>query len=314
MEKAIIVAIVSFIVATVGGKLLIPVLHRFKFGQTIREEGPAWHASKGGTPTMGGIMFILSSTVALLIAQPNKTAVAVMVCALLYALIGFVDDFIKVVLKRNLGLTSAQKFLAQIVVALLFIAFLYWQGMLPTALKIPFGGYVDFGLFTVPFAMFVLLATTNSVNLTDGLDGLAGTTSLIVTIFFAALTSIFGEGGISLYMIAIAAGLVGFLIYNHHPAKVFMGDTGSLFLGGALGAAAIAVGAEWYLVIAGFVFLFETLSVIIQVAYKRKTGKKFFKMTPIHHHFEMCEMRETQIVLLFSAVTLACCLLAYFAI
>ncbi len=315
MEKGILVAVVSFLIALIGGKLLIPVLHRLKAGQSIREGAPESHAVKAGTPTIGGLMFILSSTVALLVVKPNKVAVAVMICALLYGLIGFVDDFIKVVLKRNLGLTSLQKFSAQVAVAVLFIGYLYWQNMLPTALKIPFAGYVDFGLFTVPLAIFVLLATSNSVNLTDGLDGLAGTTSLIVSIFFAAVTSIFGEETLSLYMIAIAAGLVGFLIYNHYPAKVFMGDTGSLFLGGALSAASIAVGAEWFLVIAGFIFLFETLSVIIQVGSARlRKGKRVFKKTPIHHHFEECHWKETKIVLLFSAITLVCSLIAYFGI
>ena len=316
MERYILAALVSFAVSAASGPILIPLLHRLKAGQSIREVGPSWHAGKSGTPTMGGIMFILSTLIATLVLYWNDPmALSVMICAVLFGVIGFADDFIKVVLKRNLGLTSLQKFSAQAALTVGYLLFLWKMEWLPTALKIPFGGEVDFSVWVIPFAAFVLLGTVNSVNLTDGLDGLAGTTSLIVSVFFAYVTYRLGEGGVTGVMIAVAAGCLGFLIYNHYPAKVFMGDTGSLYLGGALGAAAIAVGAEWFLVIAGAVFLLETLSVILQVGYFKLThGKRIFKMTPIHHHFEMCNMKETKVVLLFSVFTIVCCMIAFFGI
>ena len=332
MKIYVWMALLSFAITVALCPILIPILHRLKFGQPILEDAPDAHKKKQGTPTMGGVTFILGAAIAagafFMILPGNATlTLSVLVCALFFGIIGIADDLIKITKKHNEGLTAKQKFGAQAAVAIAFMIFLYAKNLLATRLLIPFLGSVDFGIFTLPFAVFVLLAMVNSVNLTDGLDGLASTTSLIVSVFFASLCYRSGEGGVCGFLIALSAGLVGFLIFNHYPAKVFMGDTGSLFLGGALGAAAIAVGGEWFLVITGLVFLCETLSVIIQVTYFKATrqkdekgkpipgtGKRIFKKTPLHHHFEEIGMKETKVVCLFSAFTLLCCLISYFGI
>ena len=328
-----LMALLSFAITTVLCPVLIPLLRRMKFGQPILEEAPEEHKKKQGTPTMGGVTFILGSVLstAVFFAMLGGTArvsLAVLLCALLFGVIGISDDLIKIRRKHNEGLTAKQKFGAQAVVAIGFLAYLYGRGLLVTELMLPFMKHpVSFGIFTLPFAVFVLLAMVNSVNLTDGLDGLASTTALVVAVFFAYLCYHEGESGVCGFLIALAAGLVGFLLFNHYPAKVFMGDTGSLFLGGALGAAAVSIGGEWFLVITGLVFLCETLAVIIQVTYFKATrqrdadgkpipgtGKRIFRKTPLHHHFEECGMKETKVVWIFSTFTLICCIIAYFAI
>ena len=326
-------ALIAFGITALLCPVLIPVLRRFKFGQPILEEAPEEHKKKQGTPTMGGVTFIVATTVttlAFFALLPGTAALtgSVLLSAILFGVIGVADDSVKIIKKHNEGLTAKQKFGAQAAVAIAFLIFLYQTHLLVTALLIPFVKTpVEFGIFAVPFAVFVLLAMVNSVNLTDGLDGLASTASLIVSVFFAYLCYRLGEGGVCGFLIAVAGGLVGFLIFNHHPAKLFMGDTGSLFLGGALGAAAVSVGCEWFLVITGLIFLLETLSVIIQVTYFKLTrqrdasgkripgtGKRIFKKTPLHHHFEECGMKESKVVCLFSAFTLLCCIIAYFGI
>ena len=319
-------ALVSFFLSALLGKILIPVLHRLKFGQTIRDDGPAWHKSKQGTPTMGGLIFMLASAVALvaavLVSQfflPIKlfsdswsdAAKTKLVAGVLLALcsggIGFLDDYIKVVKKRNLGLTSIQKLLAQLLVGAGYAVSVYMSG--GTAVEVPFIGLVDFGIWFIPFAVFVVVAALNAVNLTDGIDGLCGSVSLIVCLFFLTVSGQYiGQG---LTAAAVAGAIAGFLLWTLHPAKVFMGDTGSLFLGGALAALAFGINQPILLVPVGLVYIAETLSVMLQVTYFKLThGKRLFKMSPLHHHFEMCGWSENKIVVVFSVVTLLGCGLA----
>ncbi len=307
--------IISFIISAVCEPFLIPFLRKLKFGQTILEDGPSWHGKKQGTPTMGGIAFILSSVLASLIFVRDLRGGAILLCGVLFGVIGFIDDYIKVVKKQNKGFSASQKFLAQTVVSLAYALFLYLQ-FGQTETRIPFIGInLDLGIFYIPFVMLVLLATTNSANLTDGLDGLAASIGSLVALFFAlACVSLTGHTDGSVIAGALAGGLLGFLIYNAYPAKVFMGDTGSLFIGGMIAAVAISAGLELFIIISAFIFLFEALSVIIQVAVYKKTKKRVFKMAPVHHHFEMCGWKETKVVAVFSVITLALCTICYIAL
>ena len=305
--------IISFVISAIVQPVLIPFLRRLKFGQTILEDGPTWHEKKQGTPTMGGIGFILALVGASLFFVRDLKSGAILLCGVLFGLIGFVDDYIKVVKKRNKGFSAKQKFLAQTVVSFAYAAFLYFA-FEQTATKIPFTDIsLDLGIFYIPFVMLVLLATTNSANLTDGLDGLAASVGCIIAIFFALATAGLESAGSEISG-ALAGGLLGFLIYNAYPAKVFMGDTGSLFIGGIISAVAISAGMELFIIIAAFVFLFEALSVIIQVGVYKKTKKRVFKMAPVHHHFEMCGWKETKVVAVFSLVTLVLCAICYIAL
>lgn len=305
---------ISFILAAVLGFVLIPLLHRLKFGQSIRDEGPAWHQKKSGTPTMGGIIFIIATLCAMLLAVRDVKAVAVMGCALLFGVIGFADDYIKICKKRNLGLTAAQKFVAQIVAATAFMLFVMVRGENADIL-VPFTDFrLDLGIFYLPLNIILMVGIVNSVNLTDGLDGLAGFSSLAVAVFFAFFAKNAGQDEIAVLMAALAGGVAGFLIYNIYPARVFMGDTGSLFLGGIISAAAVYLGFQIMLIICCMVFIFETLSVMIQVTSFKLTGKRVFKMSPIHHHFEMCGFKETKIVFMFTALTVILCMIAYISV
>ncbi len=310
----------SFAVAALMGPKLIPFLHKLRFGQEIREEGPRWHQKKAGTPTMGGFMFICGTAAAVIatavIAAVKGNADAVLMkgalmtaAALGFGAIGFIDDFIKVVKKRNLGLTSIQKLLLQVILSAAYIFALDKMGQLDTSVAIPFTriSFVMPVWLYVIFAMFVVVGTVNAVNLTDGLDGLAASVTVVVSLYFAFTAFTLGESGALNFASAIAGGLLGFLIYNKYPAKVFMGDTGSLFLGGAMAVVAIGMRMPLYLIIAGFVYFAETLSVIIQVTSFKLTGKRVFKMSPIHHHFEMCGWSEKKIVMTFTAVTFVLC-------
>ena len=313
-------ALAGFLIAALLGKVLIPVLHRLKFGQTIREEGPAWHRAKQGTPTMGGMLFIIGSLAAALLAiiagqflLPVKvfsgTSLTLtklfggMLLALCCGAIGFVDDYIKVVKKRNLGLTASQKLFAQLLVAAGYAISLYMAG--GSRFYIPFFGLVDWGIWFVPFCMFVVVAMTNATNLTDGIDGLCGTVSFVATLFFLVLAGMLEYVGQGLLAAAFAGSLAGFLVWNLHPAKVFMGDTGSLFIGGLLCALAFGINQPFLLVPVGVVYIAENLSVLLQVGYFKLThGKRLFKMAPLHHHFEMCGWSEVKIVSVFSFITL----------
>ncbi|MBQ7718599.1 MAG: phospho-N-acetylmuramoyl-pentapeptide-transferase [Clostridia bacterium] len=307
----IISAVTGLIISAVLGYVMVPLLHRLKFGQSIREEGPKWHQKKSGTPTMGGIIFILSTLAATFAITRSFDALLIVGCALLFGLIGFTDDYIKVVKKRNLGLTAKQKFLAQLFIAAAFALLLMYKGLNADVL-LPFKNKsVSFGIWYMPFAVFVIVGTVNSVNLTDGLDGLASFITLAVSAFFVIIAKKAGFEGAAVACAALCGGLIGFLIYNVYPAKVFMGDTGSLFLGGFISAFAVRYGFELILIICGGVFVMETLSVIIQVTSFKLTGKRIFKMSPLHHHFEMCGFKETKIVALFTLVTVILCAVAY---
>lgn len=299
----IISFVLSFAITAIVVPLLIPFLKKLKFGQTILEDGPTWHAKKQGTPTMGGLGFMLALTAATLAVTRSEEAIFVVIVGLVFGVIGFIDDYIKVVKKRNKGFSASAKFLCQTVAS--FFAAVYMYIMHEQAVRIPFTQIkLDGGILYIPFVMFVFLATVNSVNLTDGIDGLASSVSAGCGLFFLAAASLLGYDGVAVCVAAMIGGVLGFLIYNFFPAKVFMGDTGSLFLGGILSAAAVRMGLEFSLIIAGMVFLAETMSDIIQVAYYKKTKKRIFKMAPLHHHFEMCGWKETKIVGVFTLVTL----------
>ncbi len=312
--KVLMAGAIGLVITAVTVPLLIPFLRRLKFGQSILEDGPSWHSKKQGTPTMGGIAMILAVGLAAVFCAGGLEGLAVAAGATLFGLIGFVDDYIKVVKKQNQGFTPKQKFGCQILVSLIFALYVYFVAGQSETL-VPFAGVtLDLGIFYIPFVMLVLLATTNSVNLTDGLDGLAASVTTVAALFFTVACARQGRPGGAAVMMAVVGACLGFIIYNFYPAKIFMGDTGSLFLGGALSCAAVSAGLELFLLIGGFVFLFETLSVIIQVTAYKSTGKRVFKMTPVHHHFEMCGWSETKIVFVFSAVTAALCILSYFGL
>lgn len=318
-------AIGAFIISLCMGMILIPVLHKLKFGQEIREEGPKWHAKKSGTPTMGGLIFIaaifaMSAICCVLglffgIDMPAdstylKTLVMLLCLSAVYGVIGFIDDYIKVILKRNLGLTAKQKFLLQLVAAVGFVCWAVYGMDIATVVKIPFTSIeLDFGIWFIPFAALVIIATVNSVNLTDGLDGLATCVTCMVALFFILFADKVGNKAVALFASILLGSLVGFLMYNKFPAKVFMGDTGSLFLGGAVCGMAIVTEQPLALLIVGLVYVIESLSVILQVVSFKTTGKRIFKMSPIHHHFEMCGWSETKIVITFTIVTAVLCLL-----
>lgn len=287
--------------------VFIPLLKRMKFGQSIREEGPESHLKKTGTPTMGGLVFLISIIVTvLLVAAFNgelTTQVVILLIVLFgYGLIGFLDDFIKVVLKRNLGLTSLQKLLAQIVIAVLSFFLLRANGF-DTALGIPFtDASIELGWVYVLFIVFWLVGFSNAVNLTDGLDGLVAGTASIAFAAFGILAIVQQETGIALFTFAVAGGLIGFLVFNKYPAKVFMGDTGSLALGGALAMISILLKQELLLLLIGLVFVIETASVILQVGSFKLRKKRIFKMSPIHHHFELSGWSEWKVVTVFWGV------------
>ncbi len=318
MTSLIIGGIIALVFAIAFGKVFIPVLHKLKFGQEIREEGPKWHQAKSGTPTMGGFIFIAAMVVSVVVCLiagfgEVKYMILLTVVSLLFGGIGFIDDYIKVILKRNLGLTAKQKFGLQFLVAVVFSLWISYMTDIGTVISIPFTSSVlDLKLFYVPFVTIVILATVNSVNLTDGLDGLATSVTIIVAIFFMLISSKLENDTVALFAAILLGGLVGFLFYNWKPAKVFMGDTGSLFLGGAVCAMAIILRQPLTLLIVGFVYVMESLSVIMQVTSFKLTGKRIFKMSPIHHHFEMCGFSEQKIVFLFSGVTLILCALMYY--
>lgn len=322
-------ALLGFVVSERLCKKLIPLLHRLKFGQTIREEGPAWHKAKQGTPTMGGLAFIAAvlavSVVALFVGewlQPNTvfgsnwrhTASVIVGLLLAVALgaIGFLDDYIKVVKKRNLGLTSRQKLLLQLTAAVIYAVAMYLLDC--TRIYLPFYGMWTAGLWYIPIVVFIITAMTNATNLTDGVDGLCASTAVVVLLFFLVLCQV-GTGSGILSAAGIGA-LAGFLVWNFHPARVFMGDTGSLFIGALLCGIAFAQGYALLLLPMGIWYFFETLSVMLQVSYFKLThGKRLFKMSPLHHHFELCGWSEKKIVAVACVVTVIGCaaalLLAY---
>ena len=320
MTKIYITGAVSLVLTALIGFLILPVLRALKAGQSIREVGPTWHNNKAGTPMMGGLMFIFSLIICLLVAIPTMedySVFYVLALSLCFGFVGFLDDFTKIKFKRNLGLTSIQKALLQMAVSAIFLYLLYKQGTLQPSIYIPFVN-VSFELHPmlyIFFAMFVMVGCVNAVNLTDGVDGLSSSVTVPVMVFFTAAAVLRERLDLALMPAALVGGLIAYLFYNWHPAKVFMGDTGSLFLGGAVCGLAFALNMPLILILGGFVYIMETLSVILQVGYFKLThGKRLFKMSPIHHHFEMCGWKEVKIVLVFSAVSALMCLLAWFGI
>jgi len=306
--------VLSFVIALILGPVLIPVLHRLKFGQEIREIGPKWHMKKTGTPTMGGFIFIVPVLISSLIFARTKLGISLVVFSLSFGLIGFIDDYIKVVKKRNLGLTEKQKFLLQLLFSVVFVVVsVYDMKLIDTSIIIPiWKKEIDIGIFYIPLALFVLIGCTNSVNLTDGIDGLATSVTIVVCAFLAVMAYTYKQYEITVVNVISIGALMGFLIFNRHPAKVFMGDTGSLFLGGLVCSSALLMKNPLILIIVGAVYVIETLSVILQVASFKLTGKRIFKMSPIHHHFEMCGWSEKRIVLSAVILTLLLCALALF--
>lgn len=323
-----IAAIVAFGVTALLGIIIVPFLHKLKFGQTIREIGPAWHKEKNGTPTMGGIMMIiglicacvLSFTLSGLVAtnsmwdnhKESSFVLAGIGLAIGMGLVGFLDDYIKVVKKRNLGLTAKQKTILQLLCTVAYLSSLALSGMTTTWL--PFFGDVNIvsgvGLIFWPIALLFVYGFTNAVNLTDGIDGLASTVTLVVCCGFMLASAYLNLLGTNIFACAAAGACLGFILWNSHPAKVFMGDTGSLFLGGIVVSLAFSIGRPIILLAAGIVYLIEAFSVMLQVVYYKKTKKRLFKMAPIHHHFEMSGFSEEGIVLLFSTVTAIGCFVA----
>ena len=316
-----LIAAIAFAVSMLVTARMIPVLRQKQFGQFIREEGPQAHLSKAGTPTMGGIAFIIGITVALIVSMFMQGSmitekIAIILSMLAFGAIGFIDDFNKVAKKQNEGLTPKQKLVLQVVFGIALAIFMMLKE--GTTMLIPFiGKTVDFGIMYIPFVVFIEVAMANAVNLTDGLDGLAASTSSIVACTFAIVGMALHGGSEPMAAAgqAVFGALIGFLLYNHYPAKIFMGDTGSMALGGVLSAMAIVGHVEWLLPIAGLIYVIEALSVIIQVTYFKKTGgKRIFRMAPIHHHFELGGWHETKVVRVFCLFTLVCCIIAYLSV
>lgn len=321
IRTALIVCAVAFVVTAAIGPSVIRYLRKMKFGQKILKIGPKWHMNKQNIPTMGGFMFIIGIAAAvlagnLLLGGLEIASVAVLGLAAAYGAVGLVDDYAKIKKKENAGLSPKQKLVLQILVAAVFILVLFLQSDGLPVLWIPFTDIalpLPWPLYII-FAAFVIVGADNAVNLTDGIDGLAAGVTLPVAIFFVFVGIVRQDAGVMIFAAALAGGLAAFLIYNFNPAKVFMGDTGSLFLGGAVAGLAFACEMPLILLLVGLIYIIETLSVILQVTYfKVSGGKRLFKMAPIHHHFEMCGWGEKKIVLIFSGITILLCLVAYFA-
>lgn len=304
MLKLVGIPVTAFIVCALVGPVLIPYLHKLKFGQSIRECGPASHMKKSGTPTMGGLMMLAALIIALLWGQFTPHVIIALVLTVGHAVIGFIDDYIKVVMKRNLGLTAKQKFLLQFILAGAYVYFAETH-IRNTELWVPFVNMtVDLGWGYYVLAFLLLVGTTNAVNLTDGLDGLVSFVSLPVTMVFAFIAYMQGMLDLCGFSLGLTGACLGFLLFNRHPAQVFMGDTGSLALGGAVAAMALLTHTELLLVIVGGIYVAEALSVIIQVTYFRFSGgKRIFRMAPLHHHFELGGWKEVKVVRVFTLVS-----------
>jgi phospho-N-acetylmuramoyl-pentapeptide-transferase len=312
---AAICAVLGFVFSAILGPIFIPLLKRLKFGQKILEIGPNWHQSKSGTPTMGGIIFILSTLACCAIFVRDAKGIFCIAFALVCGLIGFLDDYIKVVKKRNMGLSAHWKVILMLVTSTAFVIYGIELGIIKTSINIPFTSiYFDMSHYVSILLVFIMIGFINSVNLTDGVDGLAASITFVVSLFFTLISMVFLANGMTYFSACLAGALCGFLIFNLYPAKVFMGDTGSLFLGGAVVSLAILNDMPLMLLIVGIIYLIEAVSVMLQVSYfKISGGKRIFKMTPIHHHFELSGFSENKIVLLFSAVTFIGCIIAFLA-
>lgn len=314
--------LISFAISAVLGPVIIPWLHKLKFGQYIREEGPKAHQKKSGTPTMGGIIFLLAAMAAsLFFVKDYPKIIPVMFTTLGFGIIGFLDDYIKVVKKRNLGLTEIQKLAGQFIITAIFAFYLIKYSGVGTGMLIPFTGGFEGGIYLnlpiwlfIPALFIIMLGTVNGTNLTDGLDGLLSNVTVLVAAFFMVV-AVAAKSGLHPVAGAVMGALLGFLLFNAHPAKVFMGDTGSLALGGFVASAAFMMNMPIFIAIVGLIYLVEILSDILQVTYFKAThGKRIFKMAPIHHHFELCGWAETKVVAVFTIVTAILCLIGFLAL
>ena len=305
----IIILLTSWAIAFFIGPKTLPVLRKLKFGQTVRDDGPQSHLQKNGTPTMGGIIFIGSTVIASIIAMLFTEGLIFYILfsiafMLLFGLVGFVDDYIKVVKKRSMGLDAKQKIIMQLIFSALLAIIQLKTSPLGSSIRVPFTNMTfDLGIMYVPFLIFVIIAIVNSVNLTDGLDGLASSITVVVSVCLIIIAKLLDNSGLSIFLFALVGGCLGFLRINKYPAKVFMGDTGSMALGGAVAAAAVILNIELLVPLLCFVYFMESVSVILQVGYYKKTKKRIFKMAPIHHHFELCGWHETKVVKVFNIIT-----------
>ena len=314
--KIFIPVLVSFALSAIMGPVIIPVLRNLKMGQTEREEGVKEHLKKAGTPTMGGVIILLSILItSLLYIRSNPQIIPVLFVTIGFGLIGFLDDYLKVVMKRSDGLFPKQKMALQIIVTAIFAYYLVKVAGISLKMLVPFSGgrYLDLGWLAIPVLFFAVIGTVNGVNFTDGLDGLASSVTVLVATFFTVV-AIGTKSGIEPVTGAVVGALLGFLLFNVYPASVFMGDTGSLALGGFVASAAYMLQMPLFIIIVGLIYLVEVLSVIIQVTYFKKTGgKRILKMAPIHHHFELCGWSETRVVAVFSIITALLCMVALMA-
>ena len=313
----VIAFVCTFILALIAGPLIIPVLKRLKFGQTVREDGPATHLKKMGIPTIGGLIFLIPMIIISLFFRSAYPGILPLILVTTgFAVIGFIDDFMKVVKKHKDGLNPNQKMLGLLIVAVAFTLYVTYNPSLGTDMIIPFLG-IDAVIklpvwFFIPFTVFVLISITNSVNMTDGVDGLAAGVTLIVAVFFTIVAMVRGEWDyVKIFCSIAAGGCLGFLAFNIHPAKVIMGDTGSLALGGVVGSAAIIMKMPWILLVVGAIYVIESISVIIQVTSFKLRGKRVFKMAPIHHHFELSGWKETKVVKVFWFITFILCIVGF---
>ena len=314
--QVVIPVLVSFAISLILGPVIIPFLRKLKMGQTERVEGVQSHLKKAGTPTMGGIIFLIAAVVtSLFYVKDYPAIIPILFLTLGFGIIGFLDDYLKVVLKRSDGLLAWQKFLLQVVVTGIFAFYILNYTDISLTMKIPFWPehYLNLGVLAVPLLFIAVIGTVNGVNFTDGLDGLASSVTLIVAVFFTVM-SIGTKSGIEPVTCAVVGGLMGFLLFNVYPARIFMGDTGSLALGGFVAGTAYVLQMPLFLLLVGLIYFVEVLSVMIQVTYFKAThGKRIFKMAPIHHHFELCGWSETRVVAVFSIVTAIMCLIAFMA-
>ena len=318
INETILAIIIAFAISAILCPIVIPFLHKLKFGQQVRDDGPQAHLKKAGTPTMGGLIILGSIIItSVFYIREYPKMIPVLFVTVGFGIIGFLDDYIKIVMKRSEGLNPKQKLAGQILITGIFTYYLMNSSEVGTQILIPFTGgfreglYLNLGLFYIPFVFVVMLGTDNGVNFTDGLDGLCTSVTILVATFLTIL-SVGENSGISPITGAVVGSLLGFLLFNVYPAKVFMGDTGSLALGGFVSASAFMMQIPLFIPIIGLIYLVEVLSVIIQVTYFKKTGgKRIFKMAPIHHHFELCGWSETRVVAVFSITTAILCLIAY---
>lgn len=316
LYSAIYAILIAFLANIILSPIIIPFLTKLKFGQNVRDDGPKSHLIKAGTPTMGGIIILISLIIScLFFLKGNYDAIVVLFVTIGYGIVGFIDDYIKVVKKRSLGLKAYQKIIGQLIITIIFLIYIYKFSDIGTDIYIPFtnGKTIELGILFIPFFFITMLATVNGVNLTDGLDGLASGVTVLVVAFFLFNAWAVGSGILPITGAAVGS-LLGFLLFNTHPAKVFMGDTGSLALGGFVASVAILIKMPIFIVIVGIIYVLEALSVMLQVGYFKATkGKRLFKMAPLHHHFEQLGYKEVKVVAIFYIITAIACLVGFLA-